>query len=143
MFKKIWNSKAMDLLVDMYDIAVGTFDFMGEVLVDVFSNNDTNSSTSYSSLSSYSYEPSSSSPQLVKEDNDTTYSVPKLSVEEETYNYWMSLSSLEQEEYFERNEYLQRWGENYKYADKWQMAKSVAEIARRENRAFTDKWDRW
>lgn len=65
------------------------------------------------------------------------------SVEEETYEYWKGLSYREQQDYFELNYKLQEYGENYRYDNNEQMAKSVAEIARRENRSFTDKYDRF
>ena len=64
-------------------------------------------------------------------------------VETETYEYWKGLSYREQQDYFELNYKLQEYGENYRYDNNEQMAKSVAEIARRENRSFTDKYDRY
>jgi hypothetical protein len=67
----------------------------------------------------------------------------KRTVEEETYEYWKGLSYREQQDYFELNYKLQEYGENYRYDNNEQMAKSVAEIARRENRSFTDKYDRF
>jgi hypothetical protein len=76
--------------------------------------------------------------------DSSSYCTPKeKSVEEQTYDYWMSLSSIEQQEYYAHNEYLQRWGENYRYDARHQIAKSVAEIARKENRSFTNKYDRY
>lgn len=76
--------------------------------------------------------------------DSSSYCAPKeKSIEDETYDYWMSLSSIEQQEYYKNNEYLQRWGENYRYDDRHQMAKSAAEIARKENRSFTNKYDRY
>lgn len=65
------------------------------------------------------------------------------SVEEETYEYWKGLSYREQQDYFELNYKLQEYGENYRYDNNEQMAKSVSEIARRENRSFCDKYDRF
>ena len=67
----------------------------------------------------------------------------KEDVEAETYEYWKGLSYREQQDYFELNYKLQEYGENYRYDNNEQMAKSVAEIARRENRSFTDKYDRF
>ena len=64
-------------------------------------------------------------------------------VEAETYEYWKGLSYREQQDYFALNYKLQEYGENYRYDNNEQMAKSVAEIARRENRSFTDKYDRF
>lgn len=67
----------------------------------------------------------------------------KEDVEAETYEYWKGLSYREQQDYFELNYKLQEYGENYRYDNNEQMAKSVSEIARRENRSFTDKYDRY
>ena len=65
----------------------------------------------------------------------------KEDVEKETYEYWKGLSYREQQDYFELNYKLQEYGENYRYENNEQMAKSVAEIARKENRSFTDKYN--
>ena len=65
----------------------------------------------------------------------------KRDVEKETYEYWKGLSYREQQDYFELNYKLQEYGENYRYENNEQMAKSVAEIARKENRSFTDKYN--
>ena len=65
------------------------------------------------------------------------------SVEDITYNYWMNLSYQDQQDYFKRNLVLQQYGENYRYDDRWQMAKSAANIARLEHRAFNNKYDRY
>lgn len=67
----------------------------------------------------------------------------KKDVEAETYEYWKGLSYREQQDYFELNYKLQEYGENYRYDNNEQMAKSVAEIARREGRSFCDKYDRF
>ena len=75
--------------------------------------------------------------------NATEVAENKKSVEEETYEYWKGLSYREQQDYFELNYKLQEYGENYRYDNNEQMAKSVAEIARRENRSFTNKYDRY
>ena len=65
------------------------------------------------------------------------------SVEKITYDYWMNLSWQDQQDYFKRNLVLQKYGENYRYDDRWQMAKSMANIARLEHRAFNNKYDRY
>jgi hypothetical protein len=57
----------------------------------------------------------------------------KSSIENETYEYWKGLNCMEQQDY----------GELYRYDDREQMAKSVAEIARKENRSFTNKYDQY
>ena len=67
----------------------------------------------------------------------------KKDYEAETYEYWKGLSYREQQDYFELNYKLQEYGENYRYDNNEQMAKSVAEIARKENRSFTNKYDRF
>lgn len=116
-FKTIWNSKAFETIAEVNYEVMAT---LGECIVEAFSGSSNNSNAS------------------------SSYCAPKeKSVEDETYDYWMSLSSLEQQEYYENNEYLQRWGENYRYDDRHQMAKSAAEIARKENRSFTNKYDRY
>jgi hypothetical protein len=75
--------------------------------------------------------------------NSNTTSSTTLSVEEETYNYWINLSSCEQEYYFNNNYKLQEYGDKYFYTDRKQLAKSVADIARRERRAFNNKYDKF
>lgn len=62
---------------------------------------------------------------------------------QETYEYWKKLLPCEREYYFSHNEVLQKWGDNYYYDDKEQCAKHIAWIASRENRAFTNKYDRY
>lgn len=124
LFNRVWNSKAMD---NFADITMGTLEFLGECICDAFSNNNNTSYTTNNSSTSYS------------NNNTNTTS----SVEDETYNYWMSLSSCEQEDYFNNNYKLQEYGENYRYDNRDQMARSIASIARRENRSFTDKYDRY
>ena len=119
-FKTIWNSKAFETFAE---VNYGVMTTLGECMIEAFNgpSSNNNSNSSYQNT------------------NEST----EKSVEEKTYEYWMSLSSLEQEDYYNNNEYLNRYGDNYKYNDKHQMAKSVAEIARRENREFTDKYDRY
>ena len=137
-FKTIWNSKAFETIAEINYEVMTT---LGECIVEAFSGSSSNNSCgSYTSNNSYScYNETSSSFK-----SESSYCTPKEeSVEDKTYNYWMSLSSLEQQEYYENNEYLQRWGENYRYDDRHQMAKSVSEIARRERRAFDNKYDRY
>lgn len=139
-FKTIWNSKAFEVMAEINYEVMTT---LGECIVEAFSGSSSSSNnncTSYTGNTSYSC--CNESPFNFK--SESSYCAPKeKSVEDETYDYWMSLSSIEQQEYYENNEYLQRWGENYRYDDRYQMAKSVAEIARRENRSFIDKYDRY
>ena len=139
-FKTIWNSKAFETIAEINYEVMTT---LGECIVEAFSGSSSssnNSCGSYTSNNSYSCCNETSSSFK----SESSYCTPKEeSVEDKTYDYWMSLSSLEQQEYYENNEYLQRWGENYRYDDRYQMAKSVAEIARKENREFTDKYNRY
>ena len=139
-FKTIWQSKTFETIAEInYEVMC----CLGEAICEVFSGSSSssnNSCGSYTSNTNYSCCNETSSSFK----SESSYCAPKeKSVEDETYDYWMSLSSLEQQEYYENNEYLQRWGENYRYDDRHQMAKSVAEIARKENRSFTDKYDRY
>lgn len=61
----------------------------------------------------------------------------------ETYDYWKNLSSIEREGYFKNNQILQRYGDNYFYDNSEQCAKSISEIAYKENRKFVDKYDKY
>lgn len=83
---------------------------------------------------------SSDSSTYVPAPTETTNTTSK---EDKTFDYWMSLDAFEREEYYNSNEYLKSYGDRYFYQDKYQMAKSVSEIARRENREFTDKYNRY
>lgn len=125
---KIWNNKTFEAICEGY---YDTMQFIGEGLV--FLLDCTTEAFSGSSSSSNNSSTSSCA-------NSCT---PSRSVEEETYEYWKGLSYREQQDYFELNYKLQEYGENYRYDNNEQMAKSVAEIARRENRSFTDKYDRY
>lgn len=61
----------------------------------------------------------------------------------ETYDYWYNLSYEDRRFYFDNNLELQDWGENYFYDNAHQCAKSIAEIAYKENRPFINRWDRY
>ena len=142
-FKTIWNSKTFETIAEINYEVMTT---LGECIVEAFSGSTSSSNNSCSYTSSgYScsgYSCSNEPTTSIK--TESSYSRPKEeSVEDKTYEYWMTLSSLEQQEYYENNEYLKRWGENYRYEDRCQMARSVANIARIENRAFTNKYDRY
>jgi hypothetical protein len=117
-FKTIWNSKAMDTFAD---VTCGIGECLLEVASELFNGSSNNDNTNY-------YCGFSS--------NDT-------SNEDETYEYWRNLSACEQREYFERNYKLQEYGDMYFYENTEQCAKSIADIARKENRSFTDKYDRY
>lgn len=60
-----------------------------------------------------------------------------------TYEYFYNLTPVEREEYFNTNEYLKQYGDKYFYHDRELMAKSMAEIARRERREFTNRYNRF
>ncbi len=62
---------------------------------------------------------------------------------QETYEYWKRLEPCDREFYFNHNEVLQQWGDNYFYNDREQCAKHIAWIAEREGRPFTNKYDRY
>lgn len=117
---KIWNSKTFEAISEVnYEILKGVGSVVkgvAEVSLDVLTG---------------------------IANNATEVAENRKSVEEETYEYWKGLSYREQQDYFELNYKLQEYGENYRYDNNEQMAKSVAEIARRENRSFTDKYDRF
>ena len=61
-----------------------------------------------------------------------------------TYEYWITLSYQEQEEYFNNNEYLKDYIKNDFYPnDRYLTAKHVQQIADKLNREFTNKYDRY
>ena len=118
--KKIWNSKAFETMADInYEVMKGVGAVIkgtAEVMVDVANG------------------------MLEK---SAEINVQREDVAQETYDYWKSLTCVEQQEYFERNYKLQEYGEMYRYDNQEQMAKSVAEIARRENRTFCNRYDQY
>lgn len=118
--KKVWNSKTFEVIADVnYEVLKGVgyvVKGLAEVTLDVLTGIANNAAE-------------------VRETES------KRSVEDETYEYWKSLSYRDQQDYFASNYKLQQYGENYRYDNNEQMAKSIAEIARRENRSFTNKYD--
>ena len=117
---KIWNSKTFEAISEVnYEILKG----VGSVVKGV-------AEVSLDVLSAIA-------------NNTVEVAENRRSVEEETYEYWKGLSYREQQDYFELNYKLQEYGENYRYDNNEQQARSVANIARRENRSFTDKYDRF
>ena len=112
---KIWNSKAMDMFAD---VTCGVLETLGEVLVDTFSNEkpgyDLNSGVSY-----------------VPEGNH------------ETYDYWMRLTYDEQKQYFENNEYLKIYTNDFYEKDRHLTAQHMQHIADKLGREFTNKYDRY
>lgn len=118
--KKIWNSKTFEVISEVnYEVLKGVgyvVKGLAEVSLDVLTG-------------------------LANNAAEVRVTESKRSVEDETYEYWKSLSYRDQQDYFASNYKLQQYGENYRYDNNEQMAKSVAEIARRENRSFTNKYD--
>ena len=113
-YRKIMDSKVMDIVEILGDICIEIAKATTEVLIETFNHPCENK-----------------------------YSCEKLDIEQATYDYWINLSFVDQQYYFEHNETLQFYGENYRYDDKYQMAKSAAYIAKCTGRAFTDKYDKY
>lgn len=61
----------------------------------------------------------------------------------DTYDYFMRLTSEEQREYFENNEYLNEYLNDFYENNRYQTAKVTQEIANRLGRQFTNKYDRY
>ena len=74
---------------------------------------------------------------------ETTYSYNEKSNEDKTREYLNKLSYDEINDYYEYNEYLRRYGDRFKYSNKDQFIESICDIARRENRSFENKYDRY
>ena len=61
-----------------------------------------------------------------------------------TYEYWMTLTYQEQEEYFNNNEYLKDYIKNDFYPnDRNLTAQHVQRIADKLNKEFINKYDRY
>lgn len=61
-----------------------------------------------------------------------------------TYEYWMTLTYQEQEEYFNNNEYLKDYIKNDFYPnDRHLTAQHVQRIADKLNKEFINKYDRY
>lgn len=126
MLNKIWNSKAMDIIGEVgYETSkavVGMIGCLGECLCDIFSHGDDHIS--------YGAE------------DEITYNEKELG--DETYEYWYYLTSSEREDYFKNNLVIQdKYGDMWYYEDRYQMAKHMKEIAQKEGREFTNKYDRY
>ena len=64
--------------------------------------------------------------------------------DKETYEYMSKLTPDELNEYIATNEYLNRYNtESYIYSDNKQTAMRMAEIAYKENKSFTNKYNRY
>lgn len=114
-FKTVWNSNVMDVLAD---VTCGVLETLGEVLVDTFGNEkpgyDLNSGVSY-----------------VPEDKH------------DTYDYWMSLSYDDQRDYFNNNEYLKIYTNDFYENDRELTARHMQHIADKLGKSFIDKYDRY
>lgn len=126
LYRRIMDSKAMDILEIVGDCTVEFIKFTVEVIHDTFN---------------HSY--GSPQPQFGNGDNGSLFGIHNDDVEQETYEYWKKLSYTDQQFYFDNNETLKHYGESYRYQDREQMAKSAAYIAKCTGYAFTNKYDRY
>lgn len=121
MFHNLWNSKAMNIFGDVgYDILIGVLN-IGKSLVkeigmttEVVLENMSNNKICFQNSSNTS-----------------------------TYDYWMSLTYEEQKEYFERNEYLKIYTNDFYPNDRELTAKHMQYIADKLNKEFVNKYDRY
>ena len=115
MMRRFLDSKFMDAVEAIGDIAIGMAQVTTEVLCETFSQGNNNEETT----------------------NNKGY-------DEATYEYFRYLTNDEQQEYFKNNEYLNLYYEDkYIYNNRDQQAKVIAEIAYKMNRSFTNKYDRY
>lgn len=112
---KIWNSKAMDMFAD---VTCGVLETLGEVISDTFGNEK----EGYDLNSGVSYVPESN---------------------HETYDYWMTLTYDEQKHYFENNQYLKIYTNDFYEKDRHLTAQHMQHIANKLGREFTNKYDRY
>ena len=115
-FRKIMDSKFMDAV-----------EVIGDTTVDIIKG-----------VAEVSYE-------VLTElfNHETTCSYNEKSNEDKTREYLNKLSYDEINDYYEYNEYLRRYGDRFKYSNKDQFIESICDIARRENRSFENKYDRY
>ena len=74
---------------------------------------------------------------------DTTKANEEVKDINATYDYWKTLTYEEQKEYFENNEYLKIYTNDFYANDRELTAKHVQHIANNLNREFTNKYDRY
>lgn len=120
-YRRIMDSKAMDILEVIGDVCVEFIKTTAEVLVDTFN-----------------HPCGSPQPQF-----GNGYSYEESDIEKRTYEYWMKLDSEGQRYYFDSNSTLQKYGELYRYDDREQMARSAAYIAKCTGYAFDDIDDKY
>lgn len=114
-FKTVWDSEVFETFSE---ITCGVLETIGEVLVDTFSNEK----PGYDLNSGVSYVPESS---------------------HETYDYWMTLTYDEQKQYFENNQYLKIYTNDFYEKDRHLTAQHMQHIADKLGREFTNKYDRY
>lgn len=72
-------------------------------------------------------------------DNNSKYN----RIKDETFNYWMDLTSREQEEYFYNNEVLRDYRTSLLYSNRYQTAKKVSELSYKLGRKFSNLEERY
>ena len=116
---KIWNSKNLEMLIevskDVLNILYGATEVLCEVLINVFGNDR----EGYDCINN-------PVPYIEKENN-------------ETYEYWRYLSYEDQKDYFENNEYLNIYTDEFYEDDRERTARNMQKIADKLGRQFTNK----
>lgn len=75
--------------------------------------------------------------------SDGSSSDTKPTEDTSTYDYWKTLTYEEQEEYFNNNEYLRIYTNDFYPNDKELTARHMQDIANKLNKEFTNKYDRY
>ena len=120
-YRKIMDSKAMDILEVVGDVCVEFIKTTAEVLIDTFDHPCGSPQSQFGN--GYSYEESD--------------------VEKRTYEYWMKLDHESQRYYFDNNMTLQKYGEMYRSDDREIQARMVAYISKCTGYSFTDIYDKY
>ena len=120
-YRKIMDSKAMDILEIVGDVCVEFIKTTAEVLVDTFDHPCGSSQSQFGN--GYLYEESD--------------------IEKRTYEYWKNLDHEEQRYYFDNNMTLQKYGEMYRSDDRETQARMVAYISKCTGYSFTDIYDKY
>lgn len=126
MFRKIWNSKTMDIIGEVgyktLKTSIGVAQCLGECLCDIFSH----------------------SGDEIPYGSEQKIPCNKRQLGDVTYEYWYYLTSSEREDYFKNNLVLRdRYGDRWYYEDKYQMAAHMKQIAQKEGREFINKHERY
>ena len=114
-FKTVWDSEVFETFSE---ITCGTLELLGEVLADTFGNEK----PGYDLNSGVTYVPESN---------------------HETYDYWMTLTYDEQKQYFENNQYLKIYTNDFYEKDRHLTAQHMQHIADKLGREFVNKYDRY